>query len=120
MPPASTYPVLAQHFDTSEVAFQKIDEEIAALRESIRALSTFRNTFTPVYRLPPEILTRIFSFLGNSPVKNPSFIWIVATRVSQHWRNVALTSPGLWSHISSSYPKRIREELLDLSKAAPL
>ncbi|TFK67127.1 hypothetical protein BDN72DRAFT_843438 [Pluteus cervinus] len=122
----SYHPILTQRFDTSDIAFTKIDKELAALRDTIRALHAFRNTFTPVYRLPPEILTRIFSFVRHVP--KPAFYsnratpleWVDVTRVSQHWRNVAIGSPTLWSHISSTYPKRLAEEFLQRSKAAPL
>ncbi|TFK65489.1 hypothetical protein BDN72DRAFT_773311, partial [Pluteus cervinus] len=119
------HPVLTQHFDTSDIAFTKIDKEIAALRETIRALHAFRNTFTAVYRLPPEILTRVFSFVqriradfySNTPTP---LEWVNVTYVSQHWRNVAVGSPTLWSHISSAYPKCAAEEFLWRSKEAPL
>ncbi|TFK67938.1 hypothetical protein BDN72DRAFT_960621 [Pluteus cervinus] len=131
---ATIHPIFTQHFDTNEIALAKIDHELAILRESIRALHAFRNTFTPIYSLPPEILTRIFSFMEDVPsipaerralVRRRArpfvpFGWQIAIRVSQHWRNVALGSPSLWAHISSVYPKRITEELLKLSKAVPL
>ncbi|TFK65478.1 hypothetical protein BDN72DRAFT_195770 [Pluteus cervinus] len=118
--------ILTQRFDTSDIAFAKVDEEIAILREGIRALHAYRNTYTPVYRLPPEVLTRIFSLTMQIPNRD----WyygagmfnrgVAVTRTSQHWRNVALASSSLWSHISSSYPKPIMEEWLKRSKAAPL
>ncbi|TFK67949.1 hypothetical protein BDN72DRAFT_842442 [Pluteus cervinus] len=131
---ASIHPILTQHFDTNDIAFAKIDHELAILKESIRVLHAFRNTFSPVYRLPPEILTRIFSFMEDVPSipaghrastrrRAQPFVpfgWQIAIRVSQRWRNVALESPSLWAHISSVYPKRITEELLKLSKAVPL
>ncbi|TFK67957.1 hypothetical protein BDN72DRAFT_842448 [Pluteus cervinus] len=131
MPLASPSHILAQNFDTNDLAFKKIDEKIAALQENIRSLNAFRNTFTPSYHLPPEILTYIFSLFEKDPILplrrrirrggiSIQFTWLVATRVSQHWRNVALGSPGLWAYISNSYPKRVIEELLQRSKAAPL
>ncbi|TFK63437.1 hypothetical protein BDN72DRAFT_847600 [Pluteus cervinus] len=123
---APTHPILRQHFDTSEIAFAKIDHEIAIFQEGIRALRAFRNTFTPVYRLPPEILARVFSFFQgflNSEKDyygKVTFKWLTVTRISQHWRNIAIGSPGLWSHISSGYPERIFNLWVQRSKAAPL
>ncbi|TFK63445.1 hypothetical protein BDN72DRAFT_963916 [Pluteus cervinus] len=120
------HPILTQHFDSSDVAFAQIEKEIAALQEGIRALLGFRNTFTPTYRLPPEILTRVFSFVryvpqvDESQAKKKLLRWIAVTHVSQHWRNVAIGSPSLWSCICSSYPKRIAEEWLQRSKDAAL
>ncbi|TFK63440.1 hypothetical protein BDN72DRAFT_847604 [Pluteus cervinus] len=118
-------PILTQHFDTSETAFAKIDKEIAGLREGIRALYAFRNTFTPVYRLPPEIFTYIFSYVQDVPGqalchRNRSCDWLVVASVSQHWRNTALRSPTLWVNIRGDYSKHIVELWLQRSKAAPL
>ncbi|TFK65491.1 hypothetical protein BDN72DRAFT_824541, partial [Pluteus cervinus] len=105
------HPILAQRFESSKIAFTEIDNEIAALYERIHALRTYRNSFTPVYRIPPEILTRIFSFAQQWSARScwdstrsglPG--WVVVTHVSQYWRSVAIGSPDLWSYISSSYP----------------
>ncbi|TFK64874.1 hypothetical protein BDN72DRAFT_222629 [Pluteus cervinus] len=123
---APPHPILKQHFDSSAVAFTKIDEEIAILQESIRALHAFRNTFTPVYSLPPEVLSRIFSLVRHatswdmSDKSSTSFKWPVLTSVSQHWRNVAIGSPDLWTHLSNSYPKHVFQEWLQRSKGTPL
>ncbi|TFK60896.1 hypothetical protein BDN72DRAFT_850189 [Pluteus cervinus] len=97
-----SHPILRQHFDTSDIAFAKIDHEVATLQESIRVLYAFRNTFTPVYRLPPEILARVFSFVQALPERAKHEIgyyrgifvrWLNVTRVSHHWRNIAIGSP---------------------------
>ncbi|TFK60890.1 hypothetical protein BDN72DRAFT_850181 [Pluteus cervinus] len=110
MPSTPLHAILTQHFDTSDVAFTKIDGEIASLQENIRALLAFRNTFTLTYRLPPEVLTRIFLQCTSWPDQYKALRWIGITHVSQHWRNVAIGSPRLWSWISNSYPKPIAEE----------
>ncbi|TFK63449.1 hypothetical protein BDN72DRAFT_847615 [Pluteus cervinus] len=126
MPPTSPHPILTQHFDSNQVAFAKIDGEIAAFQESIRVLNAFRNTFTTIYRLPPEVLTRIFSFVRHFPRSDiyhgnaPFSSWLAVTHVSQNWRNVGLGSPSLWSYISSAFRKQVGEECLRRSKAAPL
>ncbi|TFK65475.1 hypothetical protein BDN72DRAFT_900653, partial [Pluteus cervinus] len=119
-------PILTQTFDTSDIAFTEIDKEITVLKQQIRALHTFRNTFTPIYRLPAEVLARIFSFTRYARAhrvytrKPMTPSWVVVTHVSQHWSNVALTSPNLWSHLSSSYPTPIVDLWLQRSKCTPL
>ncbi|TFK67135.1 hypothetical protein BDN72DRAFT_843445, partial [Pluteus cervinus] len=121
-------PILTQHFDTNEIAFTEIDKEIKVLKKRVRALHAYRNTFTPVYRLPPEILARIFSFTRYHARtrriiyydKPKPLSWIAVTHISQHWRNIALASPNLWSRISSSYPERIFNEWFRRSKSAAL
>ncbi|TFK63452.1 hypothetical protein BDN72DRAFT_321407 [Pluteus cervinus] len=124
MPLAPPHPIVTEQFDTSEVAIAKIDVEIAALRESIRGLHAFRNTFIPVYRLPPEVLTRIFYFVRRTPKKEmfnrKTLKWIVVTHVSQYWRYAAIECPVLWSHISGSYSKSLAQEWLHRSKTVPL
>ncbi|TFK60889.1 hypothetical protein BDN72DRAFT_965470 [Pluteus cervinus] len=127
MSTTTRHPILTQHFDSSDVAFAQIEKEIATLQEGIRALLAFRNTFTPTYRLPPEILTRVFSFVRHVPKHNerePNLQklvqWITVTHVSQHWRNVAVGSPSLWSFICNSYPKHITQEWLRRAKDASL
>ncbi|TFK65482.1 hypothetical protein BDN72DRAFT_773298, partial [Pluteus cervinus] len=121
----SPHPILTQRFDTSDVAFSTIDKEIAALREKIRTLHAFRNTFTSVHALPSEILTRIFSFVRHLPGTdlyhgNDFLKWIAVTHVSQQWRNVAIGSPLLWSDLSSTYKQHVTETWLRRSKSAPL
>jgi hypothetical protein len=51
--------------------------------------------------LPPDILYEIFHTLtgGWITLDTSNDLWI-ASRVCQHWRNVAFEFPGLWSHIS--------------------
>ncbi|TFK65476.1 hypothetical protein BDN72DRAFT_880904 [Pluteus cervinus] len=115
------HPILTQHFDTSATAFTKIDNEIVVLQDTIRSLYTFRNTFCTVNRLSPEILTRIFSFVQCAYSNTERALgWLDVTCVSHHWRNVVLECPRLWSHISSTYPKRLAAECITRSKAASL
>ncbi|TFK64880.1 hypothetical protein BDN72DRAFT_774062, partial [Pluteus cervinus] len=126
--PSPPHPILQQHFDSSQLAFTQIDKEIAVLQESIRILHTFRNTFTPVYRLPPEVLTRIFvlfqHLIGHETYDSESDSalpqWAIVTRVSQHWRDVAVGCPNLWFHITDAYPKHMISQWLHRSKDIPL
>ncbi|TFK64878.1 hypothetical protein BDN72DRAFT_825147, partial [Pluteus cervinus] len=128
-----SHPVLTQHFDSPDVAFTKIGQEIAILQEGIRALYAFRNTFTPVYRLPPEVLSWIFTLvqqMADNEIPKSSLhrmdlgrrlpSWVIVTHVSQHWRNVGIGCASLWSSISSPYPEWIKEEWSRRSKASPL
>ncbi|KAK1228582.1 hypothetical protein PQX77_008369 [Marasmius sp. AFHP31] len=79
----------------------------------------YRSILRPVFRLPPEVLTRIFSlsvdnptvedadgFRGPrpptslSPTKHP---WVLS-QVCRSWRNLALNTSSLWSFISFTIP----------------
>ncbi|KAF8165560.1 hypothetical protein B0H34DRAFT_689570 [Crassisporium funariophilum] len=96
-----------------------IRQEIARLEDAIRALKFRRNKLSPISCLPPELLSRIFSFIENQdPILN-GYEWIQFSQVSSHWRLVALNSPTLWTNIPLAGPLRV-EEMLRRSKMANL
>jgi F-box-like len=111
----------------------QIDARIAALEREIIALKAERNSISPIARLPPEILSRIFiafAHLGQEPrsVASSSYYsatcvrtvqWSVLTEVSQHWRDVALGCPQLWSRIGF-HKSGWAQLMLERSKDAPL
>ena len=104
---------------------------------ALRLLADLRehlNDFAPVNRLPPEMLSHIFSIqrpLGNREVFRlnypiqcddyKSHQWRrLFTRVCRRWRAIGLGTPEAWSHVHvSSYSARFREYLAR-SKDHPL
>lgn len=116
------------------VASHAIDDELSALHMIMCALRTRRNNFSLIGRLPPEILSCIFSFHAiNQPVaKDPIYYfdsfpstptqvglgWITVTHVCRHWRQVALSNPNLWRTIVFDLGAEWAEEMLTRSKAA--
>ncbi|TFK59420.1 hypothetical protein BDN72DRAFT_851300 [Pluteus cervinus] len=107
------------------LARDKIDAEITALKERIRALRTERNRLAPISRLSQDILAQIFAWLqqldynfknsGQFPSKwvdRPKGYptWTTATHVCQHWRQIALSSSSksLRDLISSNIPYAAR------------
>ncbi|KAF8806752.1 hypothetical protein BYT27DRAFT_7190405 [Phlegmacium glaucopus] len=107
--------------DPLDEARRIIDRDIARLKESIRSLKSRRNELSPICRLPPEILCKIFSFIENRTMvqsRRPE-AWISFSRVSQQWRSLALSAPELWTNIPFKYP-RWAEEMLARSKMAKL
>ncbi|KAF8806753.1 hypothetical protein BYT27DRAFT_7190406 [Phlegmacium glaucopus] len=88
-------------------ALKIIDRDIARLEESIRSLRSRRNELSPICRLPPEILCKIFSFIEDRTMgqnRRPDS-WISFSRVSQQWRSLALSAPELWTNIPFKYPR---------------
>jgi hypothetical protein len=75
-----------------------IDKQISKHEKSIIALKTLRNTFSPISRLPTEILCHIFYFTQE---QQRYFVlnWIKVTYISRQWRTVALNSPNLWTNL---------------------
>ncbi|TFK65686.1 hypothetical protein BDN72DRAFT_772957, partial [Pluteus cervinus] len=106
---------------------EEIDAELFSLKQRIRDLHSKRNAISPIYRLPPEILIRIFHFFQRTVTgENTDFSeaekylgWSIVLQVTQHWRDVALGSPELWSNIVVNDPRWI-EKCLERSGSNPL
>ena len=100
-------------------------------------MRTRRNNFSLIGRLPPEILSCIFSFHAINqptqvdPIYNPDdpypssssptrlgLGWITVTHVCHRWRQVALSDPNLWRTIVLGLGAEWAEEMLARSKAA--
>lgn len=81
-----------------------IDEKILELEECIRRFKSQRNQFAPVSRLPPEVLSTIFSYAASHseyPTLNLLYRYSFS-HVSQTWRSVAINAPALWHVLPSS------------------
>ncbi|TFK64148.1 hypothetical protein BDN72DRAFT_846858 [Pluteus cervinus] len=105
---------------------KKIDEEIAALFERIRSLSTDRNTLAPVNSLPPEVLGRAFILVRDSSLENTRagsskkyLNWLQVTQVSQRWRDVAIGYPDLWTKLPL-HNEQCLKLFLNRSRNSPL
>ncbi|TFK68624.1 hypothetical protein BDN72DRAFT_841523 [Pluteus cervinus] len=116
------------HSEAAALTQDEIDREIEALYQRIQILRLTRNALAPINRLPPELLTRIFSLIQGgwsteSPVKKSlprDFMkWSAVTHVSQYWRDVALECAGLWSTIPLRHEGYL-DAALSHSKCSPL
>ena len=92
--------------DTSSATAQElnlVDDEIKVLERVTQELKRQHNALVPISRLPPETLVEIFSLLpfpaGDSECA-PYLEWIRVTHVCRRWREIALHSPNLWTHIN--------------------
>ncbi|KAK0462335.1 uncharacterized protein EV420DRAFT_1524030 [Desarmillaria tabescens] len=89
------------------------------------AISERRKILSPVRRLPSEILHHIFLDTIDFPVQysqsksnnahwdfhpTQSSLWLIAS-VSKRWRNVALSSPKLWSFVNISFTQLTFDDL---------
>ena len=78
-----------------------IDKQISKHEKSVITLKTLRNTFSPISKLPTEILCQIFYFFQES--RHFVLNWIQVTYVCRQWRAVALNSPNLWTNLPLGY-----------------
>ncbi|TFK67506.1 hypothetical protein BDN72DRAFT_770620, partial [Pluteus cervinus] len=103
---------LVTSIHTAATARQKIDEEILRLESRIFILKCSRNDLSPIVRLHSEILQEIFVLASQSSKsgrigKTALFIsWICHS-----WRELALQTTELWSHIDFYHPAWIETAL---------
>lgn len=97
-----------------EAAINYHEREIVKIKRQLNKLS-------PIYRLPPEILGTIFICVARSvfDLTRP-YGWIRLTHACYEWREVALHTPRLWSHIYLVRNLEFMREVFARSKEAPL
>jgi hypothetical protein len=119
--PSETREEIASSLDTSTALLEKVDEAVIQLSDLLESLTATRDALAdrvqrcrsalhPLRILPDECLSNIFSqcvtaiegqdddpFHGiPTPFDNDP--WALS-RTSRHWREVALSTPGVWSNI---------------------
>ncbi|CAA7262293.1 unnamed protein product [Cyclocybe aegerita] len=91
--------------DRAAVQIQRLLRDLERERTNVQEFANkYRVLIAPVWELPPEILSYIFTLA--LPLSPPSEISrrtlrpaLVLAHVNQHWRNVALSTPQLWTNI---------------------
>ncbi|EAU84959.1 hypothetical protein CC1G_04055 [Coprinopsis cinerea okayama7 len=97
------------------------DLEVAANKKRIQAsiLRTQRNDLLPAFRLPNEVLQRIFHNVRIA-CKPEDYVPIIRVAlVCRRWRDVATNQPELWTHIVDD-PRDLTSILFERSKSAPV
>lgn len=84
---------------------------------NLRALTLSNTSIAPITRLPHEILTYIFE-IDLYSMDRPKLL----SRVTRHWRDIAISSPRLWALITieARLPAETLALYLKRSAAAPL
>lgn len=96
---------------------KKLDEDIEKLLQVVRDRKSQRNLLAPIFRLPPEILCKVFSMVRKED--RSAFGWIKVSYICQHWRDVALGLVDLWNDPPIWNPEWT-EEMLNRSGAVDL
>ncbi|KAJ7777004.1 hypothetical protein B0H16DRAFT_1879177 [Mycena metata] len=94
-------------------ALQRQLEQLTEERQSLIRLRAQNNAvFSPLRRIPPEVLAEIFTWTlplaRNSSLRRRFFShdspWLL-THISRLWRAVAISTPSLWSLLTISYQR---------------
>nr|GAT50218.1 predicted protein [Mycena chlorophos] len=143
LPPLeSDIPSIRQLETTLQSRIARIDEDIAALTARLGPLLTARaallqehgtvsGVLSPLRRVPPELLSEIFKRATTAKSSSDDSIdsgtlcnapWSLM-HVSSWWREVARTTPALWTNIrvsfdeaGSSYPQHLVEAHADYAQ----
>ncbi|KDQ06979.1 hypothetical protein BOTBODRAFT_60316 [Botryobasidium botryosum FD-172 SS1] len=125
---------------SSREALERMDEELEVMMRAcdyaVHAMVTYtnnvlnsvkarRNEHCPIYRLPSEIITTIFHFARQCSLGSDDGLLrsapVSLSQVSKWWRNIALSTPALWTKIDSQnvilaelFANRSKNELLDI------
>lgn len=79
------------------------------------------NRLVPVFRLAPEIISEILTYVAHDGENYfYSCRWLKTTHVCHKWREVALHSPRVWSHLCLNSNTDCLKEIIARSKEAPL
>lgn len=83
--------------------------------------------FVPINKLPPEILTEIllayveeFKLSFDERMSSKYWKWTAALSVCSYWREVALSSPRLWSFVAVTCNGEWMSQVLQRAKSTPL
>ena len=87
--------------------------------ELLRFTTSLRNRLQPVNKLPPEIVSRIAQNTPSDVDKDTNSI-IPLTHVCRYWRESIISTPEIWTKISSSSHFDLAALSLERAKAAPL
>ncbi|KAF8137256.1 hypothetical protein EV363DRAFT_1580935 [Boletus edulis] len=88
----------------------KLEQDSAHVRGSLLAHQALTS---PARRIPPEVLGEVFYHcLSKTPYITPRDVEspMMLTRVCRHWRDVALSTPHLWSSLSVYLQKTTCED----------
>ena len=103
MPPPFQITLVDGVIQDAENHAERSDEETARVRAALEGLSVKENDIAPIECLPPELISEIF--LACLPGFMPSRMYshcapLLLCQVCQHWRDIAKSTPALWSSIS--------------------
>ncbi|KAI0041214.1 hypothetical protein FA95DRAFT_1683343 [Auriscalpium vulgare] len=107
-------------------ALDVFDADEIAMHRALRVLRAARNAVLPSHRLPPELLSHIFSLCAVDAdawwdMSPPRLGWVIVAHVCRHWRAVALECSGLWAdNVTFTRGEQWFHEILRRANGLPL
>ena len=77
----------------------QIDALVPRVWTVLASLQSYRNQLIPIFKLPPELLSRIMVEYASLTDSLFSLRWTKVMLVCHHWHDVALNSQELWSYV---------------------
>ncbi|KAG6917526.1 hypothetical protein DXG01_002158 [Tephrocybe rancida] len=94
-------------------AYAEIQLNIVFINRTLVELKMLHNSLSIIGRLPPEILSRVFSWLPPAPL-------IKASSTCTYWRKIALSSPDLWAAVEPRLGLEYLRTVIPRSRDHPL
>ncbi|KAG8784261.1 hypothetical protein FRC12_018856 [Ceratobasidium sp. 428] len=103
-------------------ALELEEEKLRSMRASLTTLRNKSTTLARVNKLPPEILSYVFSLAKSHCVHDEDFGSHGPAAVCVYWRHIATNAPNLWSHvdIGPGTRERLAKLLLGRTKDCPI
>ncbi|KZP34320.1 hypothetical protein FIBSPDRAFT_1035387 [Athelia psychrophila] len=108
--------------------YEAAAEELRSKRTTLQYFAdTHKSLLTPATRLPADVLTQIFQHCVIAPwLSSAPHLWnlryecdntpLMVASVSRQWRNVALSTPQLWSVLSLVLRPKHTKQYIELAK----
>jgi hypothetical protein len=120
---------IARFENEVEIMNEKADDllaEVNLLRTSIQDhqahIARLNSQLAPIGALSPEVLGIIFQSGPTDVFKHETYVMSIS-QVCQHWRNISLATPSLWSYFRippTTDAQKILEMFLERSRSHPL
>lgn len=111
-----------EEIEILQLALDAAKRRVSSLQQTLRLR---RNHYALIHRLPIEIVSYIFQLAETArptrsfPFNHQKNVPMNVSRVSKNWRNIALSTPRIWSHIDMADFSAARM-FIERSKGAPL
>ncbi|KZV73782.1 hypothetical protein PENSPDRAFT_732664 [Peniophora sp. CONT] len=100
---------ISDHSDRRTLA-RLLDAELERRERHLRLMREYRNMFSiPIHSLPPEVLSHVL-FLSACDEEDHTLFTLGWTRlllVCRRWRDIAWSTPSLWSFVSLEPPELV-------------